>query len=662
MKRFQGSICWRPLVAGLALALLPLGAPAQETVDAEGPLPVQFLPEPIPAETTMATINGEEYDLLTIQFLWGGVPSERLNLRAIELPRLAGEEQWEYIAKSVGAMDLVAEKAREEGFELDDAGIARLDREMRNWLGSALYRENVEAKLGEPTQMELDAIYEEMRETSFKILERLVFRHIFVSTYKEYTVKEGDTLASIATEVSGNPDAVDQILSMESKKPRIEELETEVENEEGEQIALPARPLVPGEVLMVPMSEEELAGPRGKIEAAHARLEAGGDFEEVAKEFSEAAQPGQRLTVYPEKQDRPLNETVVETFLSLEDGAYSQPVRTRHGFQIVQRLNYIEGGYRDRDASEQSLRTTFRNRQQGRLINEFFRQALETEGVAEIDTALAMEGTENADVLVTIGDEEFTRQQVATSLAREAAEKFPGESEDELMDLLAEARALQGALVQSYAEVTGLVGSDEYELMRERLGTNLLVRQYFQRQVDNLEISDEQIEKYYEDNKDDFLEREMYDVSSIVIPITGEKDEAAARAELAEAIAGVESRQQFRQVANQFADLPDNPTPRNGTLGRMVPERFSDADLAAVRAAQTPGLTELIANDEQVIVYWVETAQAERQRPLEEVRESIESTLRGREGNDLIRDLFRAQFAESEVELLADVTHPESGN
>jgi peptidyl-prolyl cis-trans isomerase SurA len=129
----------------------------------------------------------------------------------------------------------------------------------------------------------------------------------------------------------------------------------------------------------------ELVTPREAMEQireVHKQLQEGGDFAELAREYSDdvtsANLGGDMGWFTPES----FGERIQQTLLAMQDGDVSEPFQTEGGWHIIQRL-----GTREKDVTEEALRNAARNNLQQQKVDieiEKFLQQMRDEAFVEI--------------------------------------------------------------------------------------------------------------------------------------------------------------------------------------------------------------------------------------------------------------------------------------
>lgn len=108
---------------------------------------------------------------------------------------------------------------------------------------------------------------------------------IFLSTYKPHSLRQGETLDATAREVVGDPQAVGRILESATSQP----FERSPDRSNPLWRFLPPPMLSKGMIVWVPMKPEERRAVGERMKKVQAELKAGGDFESLAKTYSDEA-------------------------------------------------------------------------------------------------------------------------------------------------------------------------------------------------------------------------------------------------------------------------------------------------------------------------------------------------------------------------------------
>ncbi|WP_027633484.1 peptidylprolyl isomerase [Clostridium hydrogeniformans] len=195
-------------------------------------------------------------------------------------------------------------------------------------------------------------------------------------------------------------------------------------------------------------------------------------------------------------------------------------------------------------------------------------------------------------------------------------------------------------LMYNYGKELGTDSSEEYLNQVEKAKKDLLTQIVIGNELSKVEISDDEAEKYYNDNKENFKEMEQVQAKHILVETEEEANEVAKK--IAEGLS-------FEEAAQSHSSCPSS---QNGgdlgffTRGRMVPE-FEEAafklNLGEVSApVQTQFGFHLIK---------VEDKKEERVKPLEEVKEVIKQNLLQEKQNQRYFDLTEELKSKYRVEV-----------
>jgi peptidyl-prolyl cis-trans isomerase D len=179
---------------------------------------------------------------------------------------------------------------------------------------------------------------------------------------------------------------------------------------------------------------------------------------------------------------------------------------------------------------------------------------------------------------------------------------------------------------------------------------------------DKVDISQEEIKAYYEENIDDFFMQQQVKARHILFKVPPDADstkveEARKRAE--EILARAKKGEDFASLAEKYSE---GPTAKKGgdlgysPRGRMV-KQFEDAAFSL-----KPGeLSTVVRTQFGFHIIKVEDVQQERTQSLDEVRKSIESTLRDQESRGLAErsaeEAFYTLYEEGEMAKIAEEYH-----
>ena len=240
----------------------------------------------------------------------------------------------------------------------------------------------------------------------------------------------------------------------------------------------------------------------------------------------------------------------------------------------------------------------------------------------------AAEETENKNILAEVNGEKTTVADFNKELAdvpqnyREALMKNKQRLLDELVlrELLYQ-EALKQELDKD-AEVLEVLERTKKKLMAQKLVIDI---------ANQTELTDEELENYYEANKDMFQDQEQIEASHILIKVNNPKDEEeskAAKVEIDEIAGKIKKGEDFEELAKQHSQCPSSA--KGGNLGyfprgSMVPE-FENAAFD-LRVGE---VSEPVKTDFGYHIIKLNAKKAARKKPYEEVKDEA--------GNKLLRE------------------------
>jgi peptidyl-prolyl cis-trans isomerase C len=202
---------------------------------------------------------------------------------------------------------------------------------------------------------------------------------------------------------------------------------------------------------------------------------------------------------------------------------------------------------------------------------------------------------------------------------------------------------------QSFLERTGQTEAD----VQIDLERNLLRDKLFTRLLQSTEPTEADAKTHYTENLDKYRQKEQIKASHILIKVekdTTETEKAEKLALAKKVLAEAKKGGDFAALARQHSDGPTKE--RGGDLGtfsrnRMV-KPFEDAAFAA-KAGEIVGPVETQFGFH---VIKVEEKFPETQRPFDEVKDSILTSLRARQKSKATRELLENLRKEAKIELL----------
>ncbi len=689
----QSSSCLATLVAACLLAA-PWTIPTARAEDPAAAPGTAAAPSPV-----VARINGTPYTYKRFRNLLDA--RAPLTGQRVDRHMFGGitKEDFEKLLLGYAAAEVGAQRARAAGINLEAGERERLKGAMERMAGQVIYNEEIASQITEPTEDELHAKYEETKAQFFKD-ETYTFRILYLSTYETHEVKEGETLRSIAKSINGDEGAFSRILSFDTKQPRFESLDPpDPEAPKTEATPTPATPtpeatpippkaLTKGELLLVPMSDQDAKAVEERSAALAERARKGELFEELARMYSENETPGGLLTYRPGK-DKPYHPAIVEALKTLDVGAVSAPLKTRHGYHLVLKESHTPEGYEPFENVRERLVYTIKSAQNEQLLEDWFRRFV-TENKATFkvhrealdksrpaDPPPASVPADN-DPIVEVGGAILDRMNFLNGFRRLRLPegKRPWDLTDqEIMDILPRHPVFRNRAFSAVCEQRRMLELPEIAEFGQDVENGILALSYLNRQGDaeaaKEEPTEAQVLEFYRANADRFIMRGTAIVSRLSVPLAilhRDPEHAAQREkEFIEgakaAVAGAQTREQFEKAATQFARTfrgarTVNPNEAGSTLLADLPEEAR----SIVEKAPAKSITDVIRTKDSLVLFWVESVTPEQLPAFELVASSVRATmieeLRAKHREKLMDELMAEAKAEA-VDL--DTIHKELG-
>jgi len=198
-----------------------------------------------------------------------------------------------------------------------------------------------------------------------------------------------------------------------------------------------------------------------------------------------------------------------------------------------------------------------------------------------VSTLLLASSLSYATTLVTVNGVEITQTDVDSALMNATQGRFnqvPQDKQAEFRKQVLE-QLIAKELVYSDAKKTGVLKSkdfkDEYKKVQERIKKELAVQVWQKKQLDKVTVSNKELKKYYDTNKEEFNEKESVHARHILVKTEGE---AKALKSKMKSLKGDKLKAKFIELAKSESTGPSGP--KGGDLGyfaqgQMVPE-FND--------------------------------------------------------------------------------------
>jgi len=208
--------------------------------------------------------------------------------------------------------------------------------------------------------------------------------------------------------------------------------------------------------------------------------------------------------------------------------------------------------------------------------------------------------------------------------------------------------------------------------MRDDLKRNLLRDQVVEKLSGAIDVTPDEVAKYYEENKQRFIDREQVKASHILIkfpapaagakpgqgPSDKEKKDAKKKAEVVRAAAAAKGAD-FAAIAAKESQAPD--AQKNGDLGFITRGRLAPEVDNVAFALNAEAVSPVIETKQGFEIVKVFEKKAERTRPVDEVQENIKNSLLARKKNEKRRDILRDLKTSAKIEQLVKFEEAPAG-
>ncbi|MFA5460648.1 MAG: peptidylprolyl isomerase [Sulfurimonas sp.] len=236
----------------------------------------------------------------------------------------------------------------------------------------------------------------------------------------------------------------------------------------------------------------------------------------------------------------------------------------------------------------------------------------------------------SAQTLVSVNGTVITQQDVDKELMAATQGRFnqvPAEKQAEFRKQVLE-QLVAKELVYDDAKKTGVLTSPEYkekyEEVTKRIQKEIAIQVWQKREIDKIAISNDELKKYYDANKEEFVENESVNARHILV-----EKEADAKSIIAELkpLKGDALKNKFMELAkakSTCASASDGGDLGYFTQGQMVPE-FNDKAFAMKAKEMT---MEPVKTQFGYHVIYIEDKKAKAAKSFAEVKPFIEQRLK----------------------------------
>jgi len=204
--------------------------------------------------------------------------------------------------------------------------------------------------------------------------------------------------------------------------------------------------------------------------------------------------------------------------------------------------------------------------------------------------------------------------------------------------------------------------SNTEENMKRDLRRNILRDRLVEKLSGQAEVPDEDVQKYYDEHLQRFVEKEQVKASRILIrvsPSAAAKDKKKAR-KLAKKVRRLAAKKgaDFAALAKEHSNGPE--ASRGGQLNWFSRGRMPPAFDEVAFSLKPGALSKVVETKLGFEVILVSEKKVERQRPFDEVKSNIRNSLVARKRNEKRREVLRTLKTDAKVERLIEFKRPKA--
>jgi len=189
--------------------------------------------------------------------------------------------------------------------------------------------------------------------------------------------------------------------------------------------------------------------------------------------------------------------------------------------------------------------------------------------------------------------------------------------------------------------------------MRDDLERNMLRDRVVEKLSGAIDVTDEEVAKYFDENKQRFVEREQVKASRILLrtpPTMPEAEKNAAKKRAKELRAKAVGGSDFAELAKESSNGPE--ASRGGDLGWFARGRMPPEFDNVVFNMEANSVSDVVETKMGLEIIKLWDKKAEHQRPIEEVKENIKNSLLARKRNEKRRSILQDLKAGAKIDTL----------
>jgi peptidyl-prolyl cis-trans isomerase C len=242
-----------------------------------------------------------------------------------------------------------------------------------------------------------------------------------------------------------------------------------------------------------------------------------------------------------------------------------------------------------------------------------------TEGKSGAATATSASSGDVGDVLATVNGVQIGSKEFETAAARKTPASGDALSLEEKKEVLGE--LVEEKLLYAEALRQGL----DKDPKVQKVMVNTLVREEVFNTLKNSDFPDEVLQKYYEDHKSEFIVPEKVQIKRILIKVTPERADDAAKAEAEKLRAEVaKAPDTFKDVAARYSEDPYKR--RGGDVGFVSKEGKPGLDQAIVEKAfalDTNAVSEVFKTEDGYNIIQVAARREQLERTFQQMKGTV---------------------------------------
>lgn len=243
---------------------------------------------------------------------------------------------------------------------------------------------------------------------------------------------------------------------------------------------------------------------------------------------------------------------------------------------------------------------------------------------------------------VQIGVSDF--EEAAARKTPESGDSLSAEEKQEVLDRLVEEKLLYKAALEK--------GLDQDPKV-QKVMVNTLLREVVYANVRNSDFSDEELQAYYEANKDDFVVPEKVQIKRILIKIKDDRPDADAKAEAERLRAEVvKNPDDFKELASKHSEDPYRR--RGGDVGFVARTGKPGLDDAVVEKAFTMNVgdvSEVFLSEDGYNIVTVANKRERVERTFQQMKGSVLRKVK----NERLKDLYEGFVADLKTSATVDI-------